>query len=177
MRDAWPSELRDALDRERALCEVDGHGISLPRRRQCRRLTGRVDEREQVRPRDLAKIQAAENDVPELKKARAEPVATGLLHVLDEATCNEGREQPGDCARVDAGPSRDLVRSELGVHLRESVDDGECALHRADEPDRWLSSPRHDRANNKGLPVCLMATASRPEQRPEAARCPQSPKP
>src|SRR5207244_5600518 len=103
--------------------EVDRHGIWFGRRRQRRRLPGRLDEREQVRPRNLAKIEAAENDVPELKETGPEPVATGLRNVFDEAARNEGRQQPRDGARVDAGASCDLVCSELGVHLRKSVDD------------------------------------------------------
>jgi hypothetical protein len=41
------------------------------------------------------------------------------------------------------GAACDLVRSQLAVRVRERVDHGERALHRADEADRWLSRPRH----------------------------------
>jgi hypothetical protein len=144
VRDARPAEPRDALHRRRALDEVDGHRVALPRRRERRGLPGRLDERLEMRPRDLAEVEAGEDDVPELEQPQPEPVAPRVLHVLDEAPRDEGGEQPRDAAGVDARPAGDLVGAELGVRLGERVQDAERPLHGADEPDRWLSSSGHE---------------------------------
>ena len=60
-----------------------------------------------------------EDGVPEAERARAEPVAPGLRHLLDEPRRRQRREQPRCRARVDPQAARELVRPERAVGERE----------------------------------------------------------
>src|SRR5581483_8430757 len=62
--DARAAELRDALHRRARLREVDGDRVSLAGRGERRRLAGLGRELADVRARDLAEVQAAEDGVP-----------------------------------------------------------------------------------------------------------------
>jgi hypothetical protein len=108
-----------------------------------------------VGPGQLAQVEASEHRVPQLEQAEAEPVTAGAGNVLDEASVGERCEQPGHGARVDPGPSRDLVRSELdpparragsgSVRIvdREGIEHRDGALDRGDVTDGWLSGAGH----------------------------------
>ena len=96
-----------------------------------------------MRSRDLTQVQPRKHHVSELDQAVPEPVAARLLHVLHEAARDERREEARDAARIEAGATRDLVRAERAVRVREHIDKGKGALYRADESDGWLSGPRH----------------------------------
>src|SRR5207244_3425769 len=75
--DARPADTRDALYRRIALHEVDRNGVVLAGRRERRRHPGGPDELLQVRPRDVAEVETAEHEAPELQQARTEAVAAG----------------------------------------------------------------------------------------------------
>src|SRR5207253_8578562 len=108
-----------------------------------RRLAARLDEGPKMRPGDLPEVEPGEDDVAELQQPKAQPVAPRVLDVLDQPACDERREQARGAARVDAGAAGYLVGAELGVRLGQRVEHAERALHRAHEPDRWLSGARH----------------------------------
>ena len=85
MRDARPAEPRDALHGRRALNVVDGHGLVLAGAESVAVSPVASDRRDEMRPRDLAEVEAGEDGVAELQEPEAEPVAPALGVVLDEA--------------------------------------------------------------------------------------------
>ena len=67
MGDAGPSEPGDALYRGAALDEVDRDSVALARDGEGRCLPGLLDELLEMRAHDLAKVEAGQDDVPELE--------------------------------------------------------------------------------------------------------------
>jgi len=123
--------------------EIDGNGVGLARDRQRRRLARHTHELLQVRPRERAEVEAAEDGVAQLDQPQREPVAARLGDVLDVPRRGECREQTRDGARVDAGTAGDLVRAEL-VAVGQRIEHRERALDGGDVPDGWLTGAGRD---------------------------------
>ena len=105
----------------RAGDEVDGDRVLVAGHRQRGRLAGRIDERDEVRPGDLAYVEPREHGVREVDEADAEPVAAGRGDALDEAGRRQRAELTRYGARRHARAPRDLVRPELAA-LRKGVE-------------------------------------------------------
>ena len=101
--------------------EVDGDRVLVARHGERRGLTGRVDERDEVRARDLADVEAREHRVRKVNEADAEAIASGGRDPLDEPRRSERAELARDGARRHAGPARDLVGAELAA-VRKGVE-------------------------------------------------------
>ena len=127
MRDRRAAEPRHGLDLVRAGNEVDGDRVVVPRDGQRGRLAARVDERHEVRPRDLTDVEACQHRVREVDEADSEAVPPRRGDSLDQTRRSQRAELAGDGARGHPGPARDLVRAELAV-LCESVEDRDGPL-------------------------------------------------
>ena len=141
--DARAAELGDALDDGRAVREVHGDGVVLPRSGQRCGLARLAHKGLQVRPRERAEVEAPEHRVAELDEPQRQAVAAGLGHVLHEAGRRERGEQARHRARVDPRAAGDLVRAEL-ISVGERVEHGEGPLDRGDVADSWLTGAGRD---------------------------------
>ena len=126
----------------RAGDEVDRDRVLVARHRERRGLAGRLDERDEVRPRDLADVEPREHGVREVDEADAEPVAAGRGDALDEAGSGERAELARYGARRHARAARDLVRPELAA-FGKRVEDGDRPLGGANSAGGRLTSARH----------------------------------
>jgi hypothetical protein len=71
MRNARAAETRNALNGRLALSKVHRDSLPLAGDRERRRFTGRLHQRFQMRSRELAQVEAREDDVPELEEPNA----------------------------------------------------------------------------------------------------------
>ena len=156
MRDARAPDARDALDERGALHEVDGDGLVLARGGERRRLAGRLGERDQVGPRDLAQVEAREHGVAELEQPEPEPVAAAVGDVLDEAGLRRAsRAVARRCsALIPVRRAISFVPSS-GASVGERVEDGDRALDGGDVADGWLTGSRHGRVRSVNFDTAL----------------------
>ena len=129
--DARAADAGHADDAGLAGDEVHGHRLAVARHRQRRRLPGPLDERAQLRPCQIAHVEAGEHAVGQRDEVQPEPVRAARL-ALDEAAALERREQPRGAARVHPDPARERVdaRGPLG----QGVEQRDRAGHGPDRP-------------------------------------------
>ena len=100
------------------------------------------DERLQVRPRELAQVEARENGVAEIEEPQREPVAPV------SATCSTNRAAASVASRRDTVLALIPVRRAISFvpsspPSDERVEHGERALDGGDVADGWLSGSGH----------------------------------
>jgi len=142
MRDRRAAEPRHRLDVVRTGDEVDRDRVVVPGDGERRRLAGRVDERDEVWPRNLTDVEAREDRVRKVDEANAEPVAPRRRDPLDEPGRGERAELARHRARRHPGPARDLVRAELAA-VCKGVEHRDRSFGSANSAGRRLTSARH----------------------------------
>ena len=142
MCDRGSSEARDGLHLVRSGDEVDRHRVLVARDGERRGLPGRLGERDEVRARDLAHVEAGQQRVREVDHADPEPVAACRGDPLDEGGGGKRSELTRYGARRHAGPPRNLVRPELPA-FGDRVEDGEGPFGCANSTGGGLTSARH----------------------------------
>ena len=122
--------------------EVDGDRILVARHRERRRLARRLDQRDEVRPRDLAYVEPREHGIREVDEPDPEPVAAGRVDPLDEAGRGERAELARHRARRHPRAARQFVRAELAAFCK-GVEHSDRPLGSANSTCGRLTSARH----------------------------------
>jgi hypothetical protein len=142
MRDRRATEPRHGLDLMCPGDEVDRDRVLVAGHREGRRLAGRLDERDEVWPGDLANVEPREDGVREVDEADPEVVPPGRGVAFHETGGGERAELPRYRARRHAGAARDLVRAEL-ASVCKGVEHGDRSLGSANSAGRRLTCARH----------------------------------